>query len=124
MRLVSAAAGVLPPPGVDGSDPGSGDDCGDSDCGDADTAGAPGAAKAAWGQGSRGDARRWRDQERRNEGLREELTRQRVAFKVGRRWSNAAASGVRHRHVSALPRCAPQPGPAAGAASAVLWDGA
>lgn len=58
LSLVSAAAGVAPPPGADG-----GDDAG--------------------GGGAAGDAQRWQDQERRNEGLKEELKRQRAAFKVG-----------------------------------------
>ena len=59
VALVSAAAGVAPPPGAedDGGGGGGGGDAG-------------------------GDAERWRDQERRNEGLREELARQRAAFKV------------------------------------------
>jgi hypothetical protein len=64
MQLVSVAAGVAPPPGAEDSD-----DC-DED-GPTDAVGA-----------RRGDARRWRDQERRNEGLRTELSRQRAAFKA------------------------------------------
>ena len=64
MQLVNAAAGVAPPPGAEDSD-----DC--EEDGPADAIGA-----------RRGDARRWRDQERRNEGLRTELSRQRAAFKA------------------------------------------
>lgn len=79
MQLVSAAA-AMPPAAAAGSEARS--DGGGSDGEDGCAPGGAGARKAAWGQGSAGDARRWRDQERRNEGLKEELTRQRVAFKV------------------------------------------
>ncbi|GBF94508.1 hypothetical protein Rsub_07042 [Raphidocelis subcapitata] len=73
MQLVNAAAGVAPPPGAEDSDDFEED-------GAADTAAA---GAASWAPGARrGDARRWRDQERRNEGLRAELSRQRAAFKA------------------------------------------
>ncbi|KAI8469680.1 MAG: hypothetical protein J3K34DRAFT_512435 [Monoraphidium minutum] len=91
MRLVSAAAGVMPPEGADGGGAGSG---ADSDGGDADDArgGGGGSGAKAPGGGNCGDARRWRDQERRNEGLREELARQRVAFKDA--YDNLMAAAV------------------------------
>jgi len=80
MSLVSAAAGVAPPLGVADR----GDDTAAAAADSSDDTGSPdAAAKAAaslWGRGA--DAQRWRDQERRNEGLKEELTRQRLAFKV------------------------------------------
>lgn len=66
MQLVSAAAGVMPPAGSDATDSSS------------DVQDTPSKAVRSGG----GDTQRWRDQERRNEGLREELTRQRMAFKV------------------------------------------
>jgi hypothetical protein len=82
MQLVSAAAGMAPPPGAD--DGGAGGAAGSSDGGDGSEAGDASKAAGALGSGTGGgDAQRWRDQERRNQGLREELTRQRVAFKVG-----------------------------------------
>jgi hypothetical protein len=76
LGLVSAAAGVMPSGGSIGDDHTSGEDS-DGDCGDGDDAD----AKRGLGP-SRSDVRRWRDQERRNEGVREELARQRAAFKV------------------------------------------
>jgi hypothetical protein len=85
MSLVSAAAGVAPPAGV--ADPSSqgADDTADAPDDDSDGCTAV-VSCAAGGKAILGcagsDAQRWRDQERRNEGLREELTRQRVAFKV------------------------------------------
>lgn len=103
MQLVSAAAGIAPPPGV-------GDGLDDAGSGSDDDApiDASASKQSSALQRRRGDARRWRDQERRNKGLQEELARQRVAFKVaGAQRPAACASAGRAARTCAAPSCDP-----------------